>query len=342
MILRLQVILPQGILVSRSDGLLPFEMEHGGEVFRIYPPFQIEFSEDAFHAEIDADSFSFAGVLIDGQEAYLANAMQIEALGDFDRGESFDVMPTVNRLLAVLRSLFERFRSVTRSSNAFSLDEKISWSLRYLQDSGEEFAQEAGLVRGRGRNVYHMAQQVFMFPEIWNELSQRQDGYQVPPSDELLLDAHRAYPDLGTAVLLAFMAIEVRISTALDILAERSPHVLSREAWAVLTNRRNQNANPSVEEQLTKLFKLFTGKSLDTENSLWNDFLSLKRTRNSFVHKGRAQVSNGEELSESVALGMLASAQLIVDWVEEQLPAQYQRRKVELKKREMVIRTRIA
>ena len=103
------------------------------------------------------------------------------------------------------------------------------------------------------------------------------------PSDELLLDAYALPPQVGPAVVLAHTAVETRVAQTTDRNAILTG--LNAELWSWLTVR-------STAEQLDRLAKALTGKSLKDDRRLWEGFQhlreALEKQGNKFVHEGKA------------------------------------------------------
>lgn len=109
---------------------------------------------------------------------------------------------------------------------------------------------------------------MWIAPEQWAALETIAAASPAPPSDELWLDALDALPHVGAAVVLAYTAIEVRIASALNILAANNPTILGGDIWAWINDREQFLKEPSVEEQLTDLMQMLAGKSLKKEGKL--------------------------------------------------------------------------
>lgn len=120
--------------------------------------------------------------------------------------------------------------------------------------------------------------------------------------------------------MLAFAAVEVRLTTALPILAEQSGAGAADVVAWFMSEARDPDKLPPVTERADSLFKLLSGRSLADEPELWQSFQRLRRARNAFVHTGVAVVGKGKPMDRSEAQKLLISARQIVDWVEAQLP----------------------
>jgi hypothetical protein len=159
---------------------------------------------------------------------------------------------------------------------------------------------------------------VWIAPEQWSALSAATSAPALPPSDELLLDAMHAMPHIGAAVVLAHTAIEVRIFSALNSLASTGRTTVGSEMWTWINDRGSKD--PSVEEQLTDLLRILTGKSLKTEVTLWAAYTNLRKARNSFVHEGKAMLLDRSPVTKEKAHELLGGALAIVEWIETSLP----------------------
>jgi hypothetical protein len=78
---------------------------------------------------------------------------------------------------------------------------------------------------------------------------------------------------------------------------------------------------PSTDEQFDVLLKIFSGKSLKDEPTLWEAFRNLKEARNNFVHKGRAEIG-GKPVTSDVASRLVASTRDIIRWTEKLIQRQ--------------------
>jgi hypothetical protein len=118
-------------------------------------------------------------------------------------------------------------------------------------------------------------------------------------------------------VVLAATSLEVFISQVLEALAPKAEPASA--LWTWINNRGDWQKEPSVEEQFSSLLGIATGHSLKEDNTLWEAFRHLRTARNSFAHRGVAEVG-GKTLSPAAALALIAKADQIVERVREWLP----------------------
>jgi hypothetical protein len=150
----------------------------------------------------------------------------------------------------------------------------------------------------------------------------------LPPSDDLFLDALAALPHIGAAVVLAYTAIEVRIASALNVLATTNPAIVGGAMWSWINDREQFLKEPSVEEQLTDLMQMLAGKSLKKEKALWDAYGNLRKARNSFVHEGKAVMLDKTPVDATKAQELIHGANGIIDWIESALPESHRRPQV--------------
>lgn len=317
MIARFTFALLAPLSIRPSDDLPPLLIDHNGISCRVFVPQQISPSD-----EETSDGPVIDGFTVDEQETYLANALCVDVIGEFDRREG-PVGSEYRTALAVASRMLSLFRSLARGPFVLPPDEHTTWRVRYLNDDETEFEQMDGLVRGRGTASSGRIPRAWVAPEIWHALSMTREGAP-PPSDELLLDAFNLWPHIGASVVLAYTAIEVRIATALDLLVKRSAHSVSAAIWIWINNRGNFLNEPSVEEQLSDILEILSGRSLKRESPLWGAYCDLRKARNSFVHEGKSVLAGGAVVTPDKASELIARAQEIVDWIEASRPAFFQ------------------
>lgn len=262
---------------------------------------------------------AFVDMTIDGEPTFVVDAIEVDLHGTFDRSENVKADDIKRLALAVLQTVFARLRCYGRAFFMKFDARSVSWRLRYLSDTGEELQPEAGLVRGRGSSSVTVPAFMWIAPEQWVSLEAIATT-SAPPSDELWLDALEALPHVGAAVVLAYTAIEVRIASALNILATNSPNIVGGEIWAWINDREQFLKEPSVEEQLTDLMQMMSGKSLKKEKQLWDGYCNLRKARNSFAHEGKAIQLDKTPVTPTRAQELIHSAGGIIDWIESALP----------------------
>jgi hypothetical protein len=148
--------------------------------------------------------------------------------------------------------------------------------------------------------------------------------YEEPPWDELLLDAMDLDVELGPSLVLAATAVETRIATALDVLAEGK---LSDRLWTWIRDREGGYVQePSVAEQLDVFLEALGGRSLKDDARMWEAGANLREARNRFVHEGRATIGKSKEaVTRQKARELVRQAGEIIDFIEELLPEEHRR-----------------
>jgi hypothetical protein len=153
---------------------------------------------------------------------------------------------------------------------------------------------------------------------LWKAIEALPEAFEEPAHFKLLLDAIRALPDAGPAIVLAFTAIEVRVTTAVEQLAGAR---VDPSLWEWL-NERKYPKDFSLQDYFG-LLDIFTGHRLSQENaSLWQAFTELKKIRNNFVHEGRLVVNKDDSfpVTPDKATELIGRAREILVWIEQLLP----------------------
>lgn len=83
---------------------------------------------------------------------------------------------------------------------------------------------------------------------------------------------------------------------------------------------------PGTLEQFDGLIAALGGTSLKSEARLWENFVHLRKARNSFAHEGQAVVDRIVVTAQHAA-NLVTGAEEIVRWVESQLPATIRRQR---------------
>jgi len=202
--------------------------------------------------------------------------------------------------------------------------QKCSWRLNYLNDDGTELAQEEGLIRASVGFFMNVPGVGALVADSWQAIGDLVPDYVPFRWDELLVDALELLPAIGPPILLAYTALEIRISDAADVLAtERKVHA---EVWEWFTLKRAIVVRPETEEFAKAVFRMLAGKSLADETELWQTFVDLRRARNSFAHEGVARDSSGKEVTPDKAAQLVAGARQVLDWIENLLPESNRRK----------------
>jgi hypothetical protein len=296
---------------------------------RIHPPFKVDASElptvldQLDPTERQVEEFP----KIDDNGSISANAFRIDVLRDsFDRPMSggAPVPEPVALAFKVLNALLSKMRMLNRSHviDAHLDPHADTWVLRYLDDDESELPQHPDLVRGRaGRS--HRFNLTVLHEALWQAIHRLPTIYEQPPTYELLLDAIHALPDMGPAVVLAATALEIKVTSAVDILAKNTSH---DAMWQWLRKRGEADYTKSVSyQERFELIHIICNRSLAQEDQiLWKSFIDLKYIRNKFVHEGRLVLKRAKRI-EAVTLAevteLVHRALTIADWIDQLLPA---------------------
>jgi hypothetical protein len=321
MIARFRCTLPSLFALRPSDQLGPLEVVREGTRCRLFPPFQVRRVDGSvdLRGEPAAPQVP-TDMTIDGEPTFFADAIQVDLYGEFDRSDGGNAADVTAIAFPVLQAVLGRLRCLGRAFFMQTTAEGSSWYVQYLSDAGEELQPQAGFVRGRGSASVEVPPFMWIAPEQWQALQVMVTAPAPPPSDELLLDALDALPHVGAAVVLAYTAIEVRIASALNVLATNNRAVVAPEIWAWINKREQFLKEPSVEEQLTDLMQMLAGKSLKTEAGLWAAYGNLRKARNSFAHEGNARLLDRTLVTREKANELILGATAIIAWIEAALP----------------------
>ena len=85
--------------------------------------------------------------------------------------------------------------------------ERDPWRLRHLTDDSEDVEVEEGKLRGRAKGASTVGYATFT-PEAFRMIAKRPDTAEPYVWDQLLLDARDLLPDIGSATVMAFAALE--------------------------------------------------------------------------------------------------------------------------------------
>lgn len=311
MIARLFVWLPFYLTVPEGEEFKIYGCEDRGYKVQYYPPL----CSDRAPPITEEDHRT-----VDGISAFQADVLRIDFYKDtFDRRSGSPVDPPELIISQAINFFLTRLRYVTRAAQVRSLDfPKINWRLEYLNDDETELEKEEGLVKGHGAIEFPLSY-IALNKNVWDDLHSLPHDYEPRPWDSLLLDARAELPRIGPAVVLAATALEVFISWVLDKLAviKDAPP----ELWGWINQRGGWRQEPTVEEQYDVLLKFFTGHSLngvDTKRQ-WQSFMELKNARNSFVHKGVAEIGK-IPINTETAQKLIASADEVIATIKAWLP----------------------
>jgi len=309
MIARLAVQLPFYFVVPAPPAQFSlYEMQRPGYRVRFLPPGRSEL----------ADVRAPESIELNNAPAWTADVLVIDFIkDDFDRTlEAND--PSSGAMEEAFDFWLSRARYVTKGAAIKAELSRCPWRLQYLDDAGNELAQETGKVRGRGALALHFSW-ICLDSAIWSAIHELDADFEIPVWSMLCLDAQAALPHVGSAVVLGAAALEVFIGQVLDQLARG---VLSKSLWDWISDRGDHYKDPSVEEEFDVLLKEFVGHSLKEKTELWDSFLKLKSARNRFVHSGVPK-AHGTVIDSSEAIRLLRDVNAIVQTVRGWLPAKH-------------------
>jgi hypothetical protein len=338
LIARGQIQLPTPILIDAREEYRPFAVDLGSYQATVYPPYRSELADypsdlpllerPRYLGRPDSPRL-VPGLQMNGSEVIEADVLQMDFVADnFDRRLDPPADdPPVSLFFAVANRFLGCFRTLGRSfQSSYVLPEKGTWHIEYLDDDGNTLPANPVLFRRRSGS--HKSTSLLGLPRtLWDRIGEMPTDFQSPVADELLLDATASLPHIGTALVLAFTALEVRIDSALNELA--SLHGIRPELWGWVNDRGDYRKEPSIGERYDLLLKAITGRTLKTDKRLWEAFSNLRDARNSFIHDGVAIIGKGTPVTEAKAHELLQAAVDITDWVETILPATSRRPKYE-------------
>jgi hypothetical protein len=334
MIARFQVYIPFLIFVQADllEHVAPEEVTVGDLKAHLYPPYrsQLEVGDARGESAIVPSDIPrrlepadpqpvVPDIQIGPGSAIVGDVLRIDFLRDqFNRRHGSDDPPTA-LAFNLANSWLRRFRVLNRVGWAKPLSEHtVPWKLALLNDDETEVEPVEGQWRRRLGAALRM-QYTALDSYGWNAITALPFNYEAQPSDELLLDADALLPQVGPAIVLAYAAVETRITGALDRLAALTG--LNSALWSWLTDRGDFRKDPSPAEQLDMVSSALTGRSLKGEPQLWEAFQNLRDARNRFVHEGKASVGRQRlEVDGERARQLVSGAGLIVDWIESLLP----------------------
>jgi hypothetical protein len=249
--------------------------------------------------------------------------VDIELPDDFERTKrAAESLSALAR--AEANSTLAHLRVLGRSPHVRPITDTTCSRFRFLHDDETGFEPARSLVT-QARVYGHPTDVLVVPPALWDAARTVPDNYQTSPWDALVLDAIALLPDIGPAMVLAYAALEARITSALDVLASKAG--VDAAVWDWLNDRDDYSKQPSIRERFDVMLKWLGGKSLKEEPRLWDGFLRLRDARNSFAHTGVALIGKKRKgsVSREAALEMVAMADQIIDWVDHLLPESHRR-----------------
>lgn len=336
MIARFHILLPYDIFIAGEEGWLSVEGTAAADgidstfQFRFYPPAlccQRPESTGSLHehvfswtTKLTPPNFS-ENVLLDGKKVSRVNVLVIDFMKpEFARAREMQVAgdPLPELAFELANTILARIRVYSRAAYIKPLVfDRDPWHLRFLTDNFEDLEVEEGKLRVK--TAAHVSVgEAALTPEIIQTVAERSNGAEPYIWDELLLDAHWLWPDIGSSIVTAFAALETLIEWALGALQQEHQKFPDR-FWKWIKKRDHWAKEPSVAEQFDTLLFAFTGQSLKDEPSLWLVFTALKKARNNVVHEGCATL-DGQRVDAAKAKELINGADKIAAWVEQLLP----------------------
>jgi hypothetical protein len=349
MIARAYILLPFTLSIRQNEGLEPYDFDKDACRVRVYPPCQCDLTPTEVattsptpmgdiirRLQPAAQQTATETVVINGTPTVQANLLHIDFIkADFDRrptGRATDYAlgdPSLKSVFSLANDVLARLRAITRGTELQSLaPDECFWRLDYLTDAGHILPRSAGPMRRRfGRPLRWRV--AVVTKEVWQQAEALPADFTAHAWDTLLLDAESLLPDVDAAIALANAALETFSKWLAGQLAATAG--LPSGLWDWINKRGDWYKEPSVDDRVDPLLKVFTGHSLKDESELWEAYRHLRSARNSFSHSGRPVLRRGNaehEVTADVAAVLVKRAQQIVDWCEARLPSAVRRPKL--------------
>jgi hypothetical protein len=333
MIARYYILLPFDLFITEDEAWSTIELTSEGLRLRVYPPLLTAVRlnpTDTVMAQanvlktLSPPTFT-ENVRVGGKKVAQVNVLTIDFIkSEFDRSDDAPLDPKPELAFEIANDVLGRIRVFSRAFQIKPLAVMNDpWRLSYLTDDLREFEMEQGKRRGKGAfastvGVPALSPEIIMtVASSWGKTSEPYVW------DELLLDAHASLPDIGSATVMAYAALETFIGWALQVLQRDRP--LPEGLWDWINKRDHWSKEPSVAEQFDALLRTFTGRSLKEESGLWQGFTQLRKARIAVAHEGVAVASAGEAVDASKAKELVNQADSIIAWVENLLPVEHRR-----------------
>lgn len=198
--------------------------------------------------------------------------------------------------------------------------EHCAWKLDYLNDDRSELLPEDGKYRGHETMSTHTGPMISGGADFWTEFAKLPPGFSIPAWHPLLAQADRAMPDVGNALLLAAIALEVFVEIAISEHARNSS--VPRALWDWISSR-NGGRGPSTPDQYSVLLDAVCSHNLKESPRLWKALRNTLDARNSFAHTGKTLIS-GKLVTEAQARELIGLAREIIGTVNAWLSADSQ------------------
>jgi hypothetical protein len=260
--------------------------------------------------------------LYDNHRVARVNVLVFEFLAqDFDRTKDHLLKnwPLIKPIYEVVNDFLARLRVYARLPQIRTLVSAYDpWQVQFLSNDRQLLPEEEGKLRMMRNSSVELG--VFAFTaDAIKTVSERWTAHEPYIWDQLLLDAHSLWPNVGSSIVMAFSALETFIAWALETI-QSTNHPFPDEGWKWITNRSYFMKDPSVEEQYDALLSILAGKSLKSDQGLWTTFKELKEARNRLAHEGLAILRNGTPVDAAKARMLIDGAARIIEWVEALLP----------------------
>ncbi len=231
-----------------------------------------------------------SGITMNGKSLVLCNIVVIDYLDvEFDRridalpkGTQANLtagIPTVLGVFELANQYLRWLRAVSGLSVLREVDPtRQSWLIEYLTDSGDALTQEDGKFRARNSHGGDLPWSAIFEPTLEAAV---QDLDQSPPApwDQLMLEAVDELPATGTAIVLAYAAVEQLINV---VITQNVPSSYSaKRRKALLSNKRT-----SPLDRADLVLASLVGQSLRTQRDGWTAVEELASLRNKYLHYG--------------------------------------------------------
>jgi hypothetical protein len=336
-IARFFLVLPFDLFIPETGESPTLEIKPDDYRVRIHFPSALAERPDPTASVVGGTSVKLSNtvfsdnLLVNGKRVARTNVLILDFIKpEFDRATTSGGPPDPNPELAyeIANQVLARIRAYSRVFEIKPLlIERDPWLLLYLTDDGQELEVEEGKIRGR-RTGFSRVGYAVVSPETYQMVVDNPDTAEPYVWDQLLLDARDQLPEVGSATVMAFAALENFIGWALDILEREKP--LPPSLWTWIKERDDEHwlKTPSVGERFDTLLRVFTGQSLKDDPALWKGFTEIRKARNALAHQGIA-VAGGKPVDGAKAKGLVDTAEKIIAWVERLLPEAYRRAKTE-------------
>jgi hypothetical protein len=330
MLARFRVLLPFAIELDSTADLRRDEWTDGVTRFVVHPPLQAALKRPRAELEQDDPDAIMEGLrnppsrelgkvqFVEGGKSIRSDMLQVDLWRtEFERPKQ-GPYPVVDECFALVNSLLERLRLITRSSSIRRLDRgRAFWVIEYLNDDETPVAESPDLARGTGTFLLPL-RMASLTKNIWDRALALPRDFSVSRSVTLLLDAMNL-AETGPSLVLAAAAIETRVEDVVGALARGS--LIPPELWSWLMDRGDFRKDPSTEEQLTVLLRSLGGRSLKDDPALWEAFVNIRDARNSYVHEGRSIIGrNRAPVTRTKMASLLGKCEEILEWLDQLVP----------------------